>query len=234
MKTPPVNAPVVSADVLERNAQRSRVEVVARETAKRAVRRYGIATAGLRPVPDFLIVGAKRGGTTSLWNYLAEHDGVLPLFPRPEKIKGLYFFDEGWARGERWYRSHFPTEATRALATRRLGHRVVAGEASPYYLYHPLAPGRAHRVAPDALILASLRDPVERAWSHYKERRTNGTDPLPFDEAIEAEPGRLAGEEARLLEDDGYISFVHRSRRTAATGSWWRSARTCTQTRRPR
>jgi hypothetical protein len=201
---------VVSADVLERNAQRSGVEVLARHAAKRAVRRYGMATAGLRPVPDFLVIGAKRGGTTSLWNYLAEHDGVLPLFPRPEKIKGLYFFDEAWAKGERWYRSHFPTTATRAVAARRLGHPVVAGEASPYYLYHPLAPRRAHSVAPDALVIASLRDPVERAWSHYKERRTNSTDPLPFPEAIEAEPERLAGEAARIVADGGYLSFVHR------------------------
>jgi hypothetical protein len=201
---------VVSADVLERNAQRSSLEVTARGAAKRVVRRYGMATADLRPVPDFLVIGAKRGGTTSLWNYLAEHDGVLPLFPRPERIKGLYFFDEGWSKGERWYRSHFPTTATRALAARRLGHPVVAGEASPYYLYHPLAPARAAAVAPDALVIASLRDPVERAWSHFKERRSNGTEPLDFPEAIEAEPQRLAGEEARIEKDDGYLSFVHR------------------------
>jgi hypothetical protein len=201
---------VVSADILERNAQRSRAEVLARETAKRTIRRYGMATADLRLVPDFLVIGAKRGGTTSLWNYLAEHDGVLPLFPRAETAKGLYFFDEGWAKGERWYRSHFPTTTTRALAARRLGPPVVAGEASPYYLYHPLAPQRARSVAPDALIIASLRDPVERAWSHYKERRTNNTDPLPFPEAIAAEPHRLAGEEARIVADDGYLGVVHR------------------------
>ncbi len=169
-----------------------------------------MATADLRPVPDFLIVGAKRGGTTSLWRYLCEHDGVLDLFPRPEKIKGIYYFDENFGRGQRWYRSHFPSRAARAQAGRRLGHRVVAGEASPYYLYHPLAPMRARSVAPEALVIVSLRDPVERAFSHFKERRTNGTEPLSFADAIAAEPDRIAGEEERIIAEDGYVSFAHR------------------------
>jgi sulfotransferase family protein len=190
--------------------ERSRAEVLARTTTKRALRGVGMVTGDLRPVPDFLVIGAKRGGTTSLWRYLNEHPGVLTLFPKPEKIKGLYFFDENFGRGERWYRSHFPTTATRALSARRLGHPVVAGEASPYYLYHPLAPQRAHAVAPDALVIAVLRDPVERAFSHYKERRTNGTEPLTFEEALAAEPARLAGEEERILADPGYVSFAHR------------------------
>jgi hypothetical protein len=87
---------------------------------------------------------------------------------------------------------------------------VVAGEASPYYLYHPLAPSRAAATAPDALIIAVLRDPVERAFSHYKERRTNHTEPLSFEDAIAAEPARLEGEEARMMADPRYVSFAHR------------------------
>jgi hypothetical protein len=189
---------------------RSRAELFARETTKRALRGVGMATGDLRPLPDFLVVGAKRGGTTSLWRYVCEHPGVLTLFPKPEKIKGLYYFDENHGRGERWYRSHFPTAATRSLATRRLGHPVVAGEASPYYLYHPLAPERAAATVPDALVIVLLRDPVERAFSHYKERRTNGTEPLSFEDAIAAEPARLAGEEERILADPRYVSFAHR------------------------
>jgi hypothetical protein len=189
---------------------RSRAEVLARETTKRALRGVGMATGDLRPRPDFLVIGAKRGGTTSLWRYLCEHPGVLTLFPKPEKIKGLYYFDENFDRGDRWYRSHFPTAATRSLAARRLGHPVVAGEASPYYLYHPLAPARAAERVPHALIVAVLRDPVERAFSHYKERRTNGTEPLSFEDAIAAEPARLAGEEQRILADPHYVSFAHR------------------------
>src|SRR3546814_5325274 len=70
-----------------------------------------MATARWRPPPDYLIIGAKRGGTTSLHAYLGEHPGVMSLFPRPQKIKGTYFFDEGYSRGTKWYLSHFPTRS---------------------------------------------------------------------------------------------------------------------------
>ena len=92
-------------------AERSGVETVARETAKHALHAWGLATASARAHPDFLLIGAKRGGTTSLWEYLSEHPDVLPLFPRPEHRKGMYYFDEQFGRGDRWYRSHFPTRA---------------------------------------------------------------------------------------------------------------------------
>lgn len=178
-------------------------------TAKAGLRAYGEATAGQRRGPELLVVGAKRGGTTSLWKYLDGHPGILPTFPRAEQIKGTYFFDEEWARGERWYRSHFPTDRERAKAAERLGYQPVAFEASPYYLFHPHAPARAHQVVPGALIVALLRDPVERAFSHYKERR-NHTEPLTFAEALAAEAERTGGEEARMLADPTVISPAHR------------------------
>ena len=176
---------------------------------KRVLRAYGMATAGTRRGPELLVVGAKRGGTTSFWKYLADHPGVLPTFPQAEKIKGTYFFDEEWHRGERWYRSHFPTEAARQRAGRELGYDPVTFEASHYYLVHPHAPARARKVVPDAVVVALLRDPVERAFSHWKERR-NHTEDLPFAEALAAEAERTAGEEARLLADPTATSLAHR------------------------
>ena len=189
--------------------RRSAAETAARSLAKRGLRAYGTATAPARCRPDFLLIGAKRGGTTSLWRYLAEHPDVLRLFPRPERIKGLYYFDEQYPRGERWYRSHFPTRAQRALRS-RAGAPARVGEASPYYLYHPLAPTRAAAAVPDARILVVLRDPVERAYSHWKERRSNDGDPLDFAAAIDAEEDRLAGEEARIIGDPVAVSTAHR------------------------
>jgi hypothetical protein len=189
--------------------RRPAAETAARELAKRGLRAFGTATASWRCDPDFLLVGAKRGGTTSLWRYLAEHPDVLRLFPRPERIKGLYYFDERYGLGDRWYRSHFPTRARRALRS-RTGPPARVGEASPYYLYHPLAPTRAAAAVPDARILVVLRDPVERAYSHWKERRSNDGDPLGFAEAIEAEEGRLAGEPERILADPTAVSTAHR------------------------
>ena len=137
-----------------------------------ALRQWAIATAGQRPVPDLLVIGAKRGGTTSLWKYLEEHPGVLHNFPRAENIKGTYFFSTYYDRGERWYRSHFPSDVARSVARRRLGYDPIAGESTPYYLYHPLAPARGGGSwRPNAIVVALLRDPVERAFSHWKERR---------------------------------------------------------------
>ncbi|MGZ4713627.1 MAG: sulfotransferase [Acidimicrobiia bacterium] len=188
---------------------RGRMETFARESAKRALHGYGRATAGLRVHPDFLLIGAKRGGTTSLWRYLTEHPDVLGLFPRAEKPKGFYYFDEQFGRGDGWYRSHFPTRF-RHGATSADGGRRMVGEATPYYLYHPLAPMRAHAVVPDAQILVVLRDPVERAYSHYKERRANDTEPLSFADAVAAEEARLVGEETRIRTEPGYVSFGHR------------------------
>ena len=189
---------------------RSAAETLARETVKHALHAYGRCTAAARVHPDFLLVGAKRGGTTSLWKYLTEHPDVLPMFPRAEKHKGLYYFDEGFAHGDRWYRSHFPMRAHVARRARRTGHRTVVGEATPYYLYHPLAPERARTAVPDVAILVVLRDPVERAYSHYKERVRNQTEPLSFADAVDAEPARLAGEAERIVTEPGYVSFAHR------------------------
>jgi hypothetical protein len=189
--------------------ERSPLRVALADSAKAGLRAYGVATASSRPGPELLVVGSKRGGTTSLWYYLAEHPGVLPTFPRAQNLKGIYYFDENFHRGDAWYRSHFATTATRRLRARPLGYEPVTVDASPYYLFHPLAPARARATVPEAHVVMLLRDPVERAFSHWKERR-NHTEALGFEAALAAEPARTAGEEARLLADPTYVSFAHR------------------------
>jgi hypothetical protein len=83
------------------------------------------------------------------------------------------------------------------------------GEASPYYLFHPLAAQRAAAMLPNVKLIALLRDPVERTYSHWKERRRGDAEPLDFAAALAAEPERLAGEEERLRSDPGYYSYAH-------------------------
>jgi hypothetical protein len=169
-----------------------------------------MATAGRRRPPDFLVIGAKRGGSTSIYRNLVATPGVAPLFPRRSQIKGTYFFDVEYERGERWYRSHFPTRAGRAARPDLDGTPAIVGEASPYYLSHPHAGARAGAMLTDARIIVALRDPVRRAHSHYQERVRQGIETLPtFAEAIAAEPARLAGEWDRMMEDPGHVSFAH-------------------------
>ncbi len=108
-------------------------------------------------------------------------------------------------RSLRWYRAHFPTQAARRRREREAGGPVITGEGSPYYLFHPHGPARAAAAVPDARIIAMLRDPVERAYSHYQQEYARGfEDADTFERALELEPGRLAGERERMLADPDY------------------------------
>jgi Sulfotransferase domain len=172
-----------------------------KESIKRSLRqvraRYRRLTAPLRGLPSALIIGAQRSGTTSLFNYLVRHPDVLPPLG-----KEVHYFDLHYARGLEWYRGCFPYR-------RQLRGRSITLDASPYYLAHPLAPERAARLLPHVKLIALLRNPVDRALSHYQHEARYGWEPLSFAEAIEQEPERLAGEEDRLRRDPEYYSLNH-------------------------
>jgi len=179
-----------------------------RDRVKQAMVRYGERTSERRGLPDFLVIGTKRGGTTSLWNYLIAHPLVPRLFPA-WNTKTSHYFEENWHRGEAWYRSHFPTDAKRAAMQRKYGAPPKAGEAAPLYMFHPLAPQRVHDLIPDVRLIVLLRDPVERAYSHWKERTTEGKETLGFAEALDAEHDRTAGEREKLVADPNLFSEAY-------------------------
>jgi len=195
-----------------------RAPAALRSAGKRAFRSWGVLTSRDRVLPDFLLIGAKRGGTTSLFDYLLQHPNVSPLFPAAQRIKGARYFDVNHAKGAAWYRSHFPTLRRRRRMEQRLGGPFVCGEASPYYLFHPLAPERARAGVPEAKLIAILRDPVERAYSHYRERVRHGAEELTFEEAIRAEPDRMRGQLERVLA--GEYSFAHEHHTYVAQGEY--------------
>lgn len=159
---------------------------------------YRRATAPLRGLPSALIIGAQKGGTTSLFNYLVQHPEVRAPFG-----KEIHYFDLHHDRGENWYRGRFPY-----VYQLRGGSQTL--DASPYYLAHPLAPQRAARLLPGVKLIAVLRNPVDRALSHYQHELRGGRESLTFAEAIEREAERLAGEEERLRTDPSYYSYSHR------------------------
>lgn len=180
-----------------------------RDAAIMTTRAFGRVTAPARILPDFLVVGTKRGGTTSLFNYLLMHPGVLGLYPRTRQQKSTDYFFQHQARGDSWYRSNFHTGVFRQGLARRLGYRPVSGEASPYYIWDPRIAKAAHRLNPSLKAIMLLRNPVDRAFSHWQERVPHGIEPLGFAEALEAEPQRLAGELDRMLADPLYHSDAH-------------------------
>lgn len=174
------------------------VRVVLRNTAWT----YGRATARLRPLPDFLIVGAQKAGTSALYSYLRRHPAIVGPW-----WKEVSFFDRHFSRGEAWYRGHFPTQAWGKLVRRRTGVVPIAGEASPGYLFHPDAPQRVASLLPNARLVALLRNPVDRALSHYHHTVALGREPLSFEDALEREAERMRGELGRM-RDPEYFSHA--------------------------
>jgi hypothetical protein len=201
----------------------------ASRTVKRAVRQsarvYLRPTAGLRLLPSYLIIGAQRAGTTSLHRYLVQHPAVRTML----RTKGVHFFDTNYGRGIDWYASRFPTRLYGWYVRRRHGAELRTGEASPYYVFHPQVPYRVARHLPDVKLILLLRDPVVRAYSQYQHEVSRGFETLGFEEAIRAEPERLAGEHERLLAEPFYNSFHHQHHSYLARGRYdeqlatWRS-----------
>ena len=171
----------------------------------RSGRAYGRAALPfpLGRLPEFVIIGGQRCGTTSLYRYLAAHPSV-----RPATGKELQFLTLHHRRGLRWYRGHFPVRPP----------GVLSFEASPYYLFDPEAPARAAALLPEAKFIALLRDPVERAYSHYLHSRSYGVEPLSFADALDAEPDRLArgGHTARRQ-----FSYLARGRYAGQLARWF-------------
>jgi len=137
-------------------------------------RRFQKATATFRMLPHFIIFGVARCGTTSLYNYLTQHPKVAAA-----TAKEVSFFDYHFHQGRSWYTQHFPL---------RIHHyydkQLVTGEATPSYMHHPLVPGRIKEWLPTVKLILLLRNPVDRAYSHYCQIVNTGRETLPFDIAV--------------------------------------------------
>jgi len=142
-------------------------------------------------LPDFIIIGAARSGTTHLLGQLNAHPNVLPG-PRE-----THFFDSHrYTYGLAWYRLRFPASTARREAVAGGLHPVLTGESSPSYLSHPNAPARVARGVPEARLLVLLRDPTARAASHWAWSLRQSGETRSFREVVEAEigpPGDTAG-----------------------------------------
>jgi hypothetical protein len=162
-------------------------------------KRWREITAANRVLPDYVIIGAQRCGTTSLHNYLMQHPNVVSSYK-----KEIKFFDSNYGRGERWYRSHFPYEEEMT------DDALITGEGSPYYVYHPKAAQRMSAMLPNIKLIALLRNPVDRAYSHYQLSFRRGRETLSFEDALAQEEKRLDGVLENILADDNYPMFNHK------------------------
>lgn len=176
-----------------------RLKKVERFVKSVTILKYRQTTSSKRPLPDFLIIGAQKSGTTSLFHYLGQHPQIAPSLK-----KEIHYFDGGgnpaidnYLKGPDWYRSNFPIrkESQSALKT---------FEASPRYIFNPLVPQRIADLIPHAKLIALLRNPTERAISHYFHEKRNGQESMPIMEALRLEEERLKP----VLDKCGYKSYV--------------------------
>ena len=182
----------------------------------------------LRPagvLPDFLIIGAMKCGTTTLFDMLEQHPGFLPPV-----TKEIHFFDAPLnnARGEAWYRAHFPSQHSMRSATSRLGYEAVTGEATPA-MSAPMYARNAAELVPHARLVVTLRNPVDRAWSHYQHyQRHPDPDPLDFPSALDREFSWLA--EGKQITEENFLElsptahrlgYVYRGRYAEQLEKWF-------------
>ena len=142
------------------------------------------------PLPDFVVIGTMRSGTTSMWRYLREHPDVY-MAP-----KELQYFTEHFDMVTDWYRARF--------ADARIGESC--GEATADYMAREPAMIRLSETIPEARLIALLRNPVDRAWSHYWLLRARGRETRPFEAVIDTEMKVLATEGAGV---DRFLYLLH-------------------------
>lgn len=163
-----------------------------------------LISSPMRVLPNFIIIGAQRSGTTYLYNILLTHPSVIPAFR-----KEVHFFDKNFHRGLAWYRAHFPTILEKIFNNSTNSCRTITGEASPYYLFHPHAPSRIRDLLPKVKLIALLRNPIDRAFSHYHLAVGKQSESRPFLLAMEDETKMLSMETDKVLNDPHHLSFPH-------------------------
>ena len=153
---------------------------------------FRLITGPFRVLPDFLIIGAGKSGTTSLYNYLIQHPKI-----HPAKDKELNYFFRRWTI---WYRPNFPTIFSKFIATKIRKKPFLTGEATPFYLVHPLIPNLVKNKIPKVKIIVLLRNPIDRAYAQFNHQCREKFETRSFEEAIKNEKIKTREEWAKLNE----------------------------------
>ncbi len=139
---------------------------------------FRLPLSGFRALPHFIIIGVQKGGTSTLFELLKQHPDI-----QTSCFKEVHYYDFNYSKGIHWYKSFFPVN--------KKNSKVIYGEASPYYIFHPLAPERLYKDNPNVKLIVMLRNPVHRAYSHYQMEKRKGREKLSsFEEAIQIEEQR--------------------------------------------
>ncbi|MDY7003539.1 MAG: tetratricopeptide repeat protein [Cyanobacteriota bacterium] len=146
--------------------------------------------------PNFIIIGTGKSGTTSLYNYLSQHPQILPAIK-----KEIYFWSIHFDKGINWYLAHFPPIPK--------GIKFLTGEATPTYIYSWHTPERLFSIFPQIKLIVILRNPVDRAISHYYHEVRTKRENKSLSEAIFSQLERLQKTPESALQE-AYWNYVSR------------------------
>ncbi len=178
-----------------------RMPINLRHRIKAELIRLRMPFSGLTLRPSFFLVGGMKCGTTSLFNNIALHPNIIA--PISKEIR---YFDFFYHRQQEWYSAHFPLRFTQRLK-QLVVDNLLTGEASPSYLFDPHTPARIKDYNERAKIIVMLRNPVDRAFSHYNHTARYKNEAISFEEAVDTEDSRIGHEMKRHLEEPGFIGL---------------------------
>ena len=173
---------------------------------RKLIKKFRKWTASKRALPDFIIAGAQKAGTTSLYDYMVKHPGISTA-----TRKEVHYYDNNYQRGINHYRSHFPLNRNRTTLT---------GEATPYYLSHPHALQRIAKDIPDVKFIIMLRNPADRAFSGYYHSVTHKVEKRDIETAFKEEAAMIAEELPKMLADENYRSRGHQHHSYVSRGHY--------------
>jgi len=142
-------------------------------------------TGPIRSLPDFIIIGTARSGSTSLYYNICQHPCVLSA-----AYDELGFFDSNFHLGLNWYRSLFPTLFSKWIVKQKKQF-AITGEDTPFYIWNPLVAKRILKIIPNIKLIVLFRNPVDRAYSNYHLGVRAGSEKLSFEDAIQMELKKL-------------------------------------------
>jgi len=145
-------------------------------------RHFYYLTSSFRVPPNFFVIGGMRCGTTSLYHYLGQHNCI-----KRAAYDEIGYFDDNFHLGLNWYRSLFPTKFMQKKIESEY-KKFLTYDVTPFYIYNPLVVDRIFKFSPNAKIIAVLRNPIDRAYSHYNNKmQAEGDTKTTFEEIINAE-----------------------------------------------
>ena len=164
-------------------------------------RKYSGISAPFRVLPNFLVIGVGRGGTTSLYEYLGQHNCITK-----SAYDEIGYFDDNFHLGINWYRSMFPTTFHKKKIIAKYGN-FLTFEVTPWYIRKPWITERIQDIVKNVKIIAVLRNPIDRTYSHYHLALRDNTISKSFDEIVDQDIDILK-KSSSLDRDKNYFNNV--------------------------